>query len=299
VSREERPPYFPFYPNDFACDGVVEAMTTEEVGAYILLLCKAWREEPVGSIPSTDGVLARWARLTPDRWEACKPAVLRAFTLRADSRLYQKRLEQEWQKLRGFARKKSQAGKAGANARWNRVRKANEENELDTTAMRPHSDRTADAMTNDSYSPSPPPSKNPPNPPAGGAGVSSKRVGGGRVGPLERVTVEELRDTGQLRERIRILTEAGLLPNTENDRLMAVAAAERALAKGDNPPALWVNLVRNKRWGLLSGEEVEQARKRIDEWLKSRRTAPDRSVTDAINRVAGTSQGSEEPHAGN
>ena len=71
MSRYDDPPYFPFYPDDFACDGKVEAMTTEEVGAYTLLLCKAWREDPPGSIPDDDRVRARWTRLTPDRWTEC------------------------------------------------------------------------------------------------------------------------------------------------------------------------------------------------------------------------------------
>ena len=53
MSRHNDPPYFPFYPDDFASDGKVEAMTTEEVGAYTLLLCKAWREDPPGAFLMT------------------------------------------------------------------------------------------------------------------------------------------------------------------------------------------------------------------------------------------------------
>jgi uncharacterized protein YdaU (DUF1376 family) len=85
MSRHNDPPYFPFYPDDFACDGKVEAMTTEEIGAYTLLLCKAWCEDPPGSIPDDDRVLARWTRLAPDRWKECRTGVLAAFTLGTDS----------------------------------------------------------------------------------------------------------------------------------------------------------------------------------------------------------------------
>jgi uncharacterized protein YdaU (DUF1376 family) len=46
-------PAFMFYPDDFTSDGKVEAMTTEEVGAYLLLLCKAWREKPRQPFPTT------------------------------------------------------------------------------------------------------------------------------------------------------------------------------------------------------------------------------------------------------
>lgn len=113
----------------FTSDGVVEAMTTEEVGAYILLLCKAWREQPPGSIPANDGVLARWARLDADRWLACKPAVLAAFIPCADGRMVQKRAAHEYAKLRAISKRRSKAAEIAAVARWddaNRMRDASE-----------------------------------------------------------------------------------------------------------------------------------------------------------------------------
>ena len=108
---------------------------------------------------------------------------------------------------------------------------------------------------------------------------------------MRDVTAEELRDTGKLRERIRTLIAAGILPDTENERLMAVAAAERALAKGTNPPALWVMIVKGKSWDLLAGDEIDRARKRIADW-KSQRAGMDPAVAAAVNRVAESSQGS-------
>ena len=126
-----------------------------------------------------------------------------------------------------------------------------------------------------------------------GGGASVKPSGmGGSGGSLRDVTAEELRDTGKLRERIRTLIAAGILPDTENDRLMAVAAAERALAKGTNPPALWVRIVKGKSWDLLAGDEIDRARKRISDW-KSQRAGMDPAVAAAVNRVAESSQGSE------
>lgn len=118
MGREGKYPYFPFYPDDFASDGIVEAMTTEAVGAYILLLCKAWREDPPGTIPDNDVVLARWARLTPERWTECKPMVMAAFLLGKDKRWHQKRLRKEYIKLCDYKRSKVEAGKAGASKRW-------------------------------------------------------------------------------------------------------------------------------------------------------------------------------------
>lgn len=116
------PPAFLLYPDDFSSDGKVEAMTTEQVGAYFLLLCKSWREKPPGSIPNDDAVLARWARLTPDRWAECKAGVLAAWTISSDKRWHQKRLRAEYGKLMVIRRERSNAAKSmhrkrlGANA---------------------------------------------------------------------------------------------------------------------------------------------------------------------------------------
>lgn len=118
MPNDGRPPAFLFYPADFTSDGDVEAMTTEEVGAYMLLLCKAWREEPAGSIPNDDRALARWARLTPDRWAECKPAVLAAFKLGGDKRWHQKRLRAEFNKLMRARKERHESAVTAAQARW-------------------------------------------------------------------------------------------------------------------------------------------------------------------------------------
>lgn len=118
MPKDNKPPAFQFYPDDFSSDGIVEAMTTKEVGAYILLLCKAWREEPPGSIPNNDLVLSRWTRLTPDEWAECRAGVLAAFTLGIDSRWHQKRLRKEYQKLLEHKKDRSVNGKKGAEVRW-------------------------------------------------------------------------------------------------------------------------------------------------------------------------------------
>lgn len=111
-------PYFPFYVDDFVSDGNVEAMTTLEVGAYTLLLCKAWKEKPRGTLPDDDVVLARWARVTPDQWREVRPRVLACFRLGRDGRWHQKRMELEARKLHDLSNKRSQAGREGAKGRW-------------------------------------------------------------------------------------------------------------------------------------------------------------------------------------
>jgi uncharacterized protein YdaU (DUF1376 family) len=267
-------------------------MTTREFGAYILLMCKAWHEDPPCSIPSTDRVLARWARLSPEEWGECKAAVLIGFTNRPDGRLYHEELEREFQKSRAITRRKSQAGKAAVEARWKKDgRKPNGDTQLDTGVLRTHSERTANELPIDTISqPQPQPHKTPPNPPAGGIGVCGNRGerAGRKPSPLAGLVVDDLRDTGRLRERIVALVSAGTVPNTENDRLMCVAAAERALEIGENPVALWINLVRTKRWSVISAEEVDRAKNRIAAWLADNRPPLPPVVTGLGDRLSGS-----------
>ena len=113
-----RPPFFAFYPADFAGDITVEAMTTLQVGAYILLLCKAWQADPPASLPNDDAVLARLARLTPAEWSEVKAGVLSPFSLGTDNRWHQKRLRQEYEKAKALIKDRAKAGRSGAQARW-------------------------------------------------------------------------------------------------------------------------------------------------------------------------------------
>src|SRR4051812_39024339 len=90
------PPVFAFYPGGFSSDPHVEAMSTLQVGAYMLLLCKAWQAEPPASLPNDDQILARLARVDPDVWAEIKWGVLVPFRLGTDGRLHSKRLRQEY-----------------------------------------------------------------------------------------------------------------------------------------------------------------------------------------------------------
>ncbi len=156
MPKDDHPPAFLLYPQDFASDSKVEAMTTREVGAYFLLLCKAWYETPVATIPNNDRVLARWARLTPDEWAECRDAVLSPFKACADNRLLSPRLSSEYRKLMESRRKKSLAGKSGAEKRWQC------HNDGIAPPMRPHASANTKAMPKDAISSSI--SKDPPPP---------------------------------------------------------------------------------------------------------------------------------------
>ena len=110
-------PHFAFYPKDFSADALVEAMSTLQVGAYILLLCKAWQADPPASLPNDDAVLARYARLSPAEWSAAKAGVLAPFRLGTDNRWHQKRLRQEYEHAVRVRKARSEAGKKGGRPR--------------------------------------------------------------------------------------------------------------------------------------------------------------------------------------
>lgn len=109
-------PYFNFYVMDFAADGLVEAMSTQEVGAYILLLCKAWHEDPAGSVPDDDRTLARWARMAPEEWQTVKERVLAPWRLDG-GRWHQKRMQEEHKARADAYESFSDRGRRGGLAR--------------------------------------------------------------------------------------------------------------------------------------------------------------------------------------
>src|SRR4051812_36483305 len=85
-------PYMPFFPRDFFGD---TAHVPGDVAAYyVVLLAHAWQRG--GSLPDNDDQLRLMTRCPPKRWpQIC--GILRSFwTVGADGRLHQKRLDQEW-----------------------------------------------------------------------------------------------------------------------------------------------------------------------------------------------------------
>lgn len=145
MPKDKHPPYFAFYPDDFITDSAVDAMSNEELGMYVRLLCKAWKQDEPGKVPNDDRVLAHWAKANQRQWNRCKAGVLRAFTLNGDGCFHQKRMELEWQKVVAAIEAKAKAGSKGAKKRWQ---------EHGTGMAQPsscHSPAIGLPMANDSY----------------------------------------------------------------------------------------------------------------------------------------------------
>lgn len=134
-----RLPYFPFYPKDFASDGLVEAMTTAEVGCYVLLLCKAWHEDPTGTIPADDETLARWCRVSIETWATVKGRVLAPWKLGKDGRWHQGRMKAEADKAQESYARRKKASDVANERRWspNRIPIASESDRNRTPIGRP------------------------------------------------------------------------------------------------------------------------------------------------------------------
>lgn len=112
MPKDDHPPAFQFYVDDFISDSAVDAMTNEELGMYVRLLCKAWKEDPAGTIPKDERILANWAKATATAWKKCREGVLRAFCLE-DSRWHQKRMKLEWKKMLERREERKQSGSKG------------------------------------------------------------------------------------------------------------------------------------------------------------------------------------------
>lgn len=104
--------WMPFYVGDYL--SATGRLTTEQHGAYLLILLDYWKNGPP---PNDDTTLAAIARLAPTAWRKAKPALIGFFEVR-DGLLIQKRVEKERGRTSEINQERSKAGKIGAAKRW-------------------------------------------------------------------------------------------------------------------------------------------------------------------------------------
>lgn len=104
--------WMPLYIGDYLAD--TSRLSTEQHGAYLLLLMDYWRNGPP---LDDDEELANITKLPLPQWRK-HAAKLRAMFECVDGRLVQRRAEKEREKAGMVSGKRSQAGKGGAEARW-------------------------------------------------------------------------------------------------------------------------------------------------------------------------------------
>lgn len=101
-------PVYPLFIDAYLAD--TTHLSTEEHGAYLLLLMAMWRRG--GSVPDDDTDNARMTGLSPRRWAAMK-ARLRPLLILGEGEISQKRLRIEWEnseKRREAARRNGEKG---------------------------------------------------------------------------------------------------------------------------------------------------------------------------------------------
>lgn len=100
--------YIPLYIGDYLAD--TRHLSTEQHGAYILLLMCAWRCE--GYLPNDEKKLARYAGLSVKKWQSISSDILDFFEVESD-KIYQKRLLQEYIKYAKKVEVNSKNGSLG------------------------------------------------------------------------------------------------------------------------------------------------------------------------------------------
>ncbi len=109
---KEASAWMPFYIGDYLGD--TQRLTTEQHGAYLLLILDYWRNGPA---PDDDAVLQQITKLDRAGWKRCRPALQRLFNI-VDGEWRHKRIEHELDRARANADRRSSKAREGAGAKW-------------------------------------------------------------------------------------------------------------------------------------------------------------------------------------
>jgi uncharacterized protein YdaU (DUF1376 family) len=106
-------PALPLYTDAYLGD--TTHLSTFEHGAYLLLLIVSWRS-PGCCVADDDTLLARYTRMTRDKWRKVRPIIEPFFRIE-DGFWHQARLQDELQHLQSKRKQQSDAGTASAKAK--------------------------------------------------------------------------------------------------------------------------------------------------------------------------------------
>lgn len=104
--------WMPFYVGDYLGD--TQRLTTEQHGAYLLLMLDYWRNGPP---PDDDATLQQITKLDRAGWKKHKPALARMFIV-GDGIWHHKRIDRELTNAEANSERRSSKAKAAAKARW-------------------------------------------------------------------------------------------------------------------------------------------------------------------------------------
>lgn len=104
--------WMPLYIGDYLGD--TQRLTTEQHGAYILLIIDYWRNGPP---PDDDSILQQIVRLDKSAWKKHRLVLSKMFQI-IDGEWKHKRIDKELIAAKDNAERRSKKAKAGADARW-------------------------------------------------------------------------------------------------------------------------------------------------------------------------------------
>ena len=113
--------WMPLYVGDYLGD--TQRLTTEQHGAYLLLILDYWRNGPA---PDDDAVLQQITKLDKAAWKKHRPALARLFQIEGGEWQH-KRIEQELGNAAANAERRSDKAKKGAAARWGKHGPSNDQ----------------------------------------------------------------------------------------------------------------------------------------------------------------------------
>jgi uncharacterized protein YdaU (DUF1376 family) len=145
-------PYMQFYVADYLGD--TRHLTTEQHGAYLLLLMTMWRSD--GVLSDDPAKLARIAGLTVARWHKISADIMAFFTS-CEGGITQGRLAAELAIADEKSEKRSQSGKAGARAKALKSNKLGSANAIRSLKHSPEPEPEKVIEANASLSSAPPP----------------------------------------------------------------------------------------------------------------------------------------------
>ena len=113
MSRPKKPDlWMPLYVGDYLAD--TGRLTTEQHGAYLLLLLDYWRS---GALPDDDAILAGIVKASSERWLDLRSVLSPFFQVRG-GRWHHKRVDAELEAAKTRQRKAHQRASEAARARW-------------------------------------------------------------------------------------------------------------------------------------------------------------------------------------
>lgn len=105
--------WMPLYVSDYLADTM--HLSTEQHGAYLLLLMAAWKNG--GSLSSDNAQLRSITRLDTKKWQESSQTLAKFFYVTTDSWVHN-RVTAELKKAKANSEKRSKSGKEGAAKRW-------------------------------------------------------------------------------------------------------------------------------------------------------------------------------------